>query len=362
MTKANRTDHPIDDANALVDIDALGRWLLGTVDGFTLPFEVSLMSGGRSNLTLLLREAAGRQLVLRRPPIGEIAASAHDVLRECRIVDALAQHTDLPLARPIAWCDNADVIGAPFWLMEFVEGIALADRAAAETLSLEAKTRFADQLSTLLAALHSYTPDVLGLDELQRPGAYVERQLRRWSRQLAARTKLSSDLFAPVQRLLESFQPIQRESVVLHGDFKPGNVLVDKAGNVRAIVDWELAAVGDPLADLGWLLASWSSPLEATWIVPPATSAGGFPDARILVDNYARKSDRDPSLIAYYVAFADWRWSCINEGILDRLRTGALNGANVSRSRVERQIAWQLERAHRLLNSPDGIKWPRVIE
>ena len=343
---------PAAGVEAAADAEALGRWLLERLDDFVPPVEVSRLSGGRSNLTLLLRDGASRRLVLRRPPLGELAASAHDVLRECRIVDALARNSGLPLARPLAWCEDVGVIGTPFWVMEYVDGRAVADPIAADELSSKAKGRFADQLTTLLADLHAQVPGALGLEDLVRSGGYLERQLRRWGRQLAARSQLSSDLFAPVQRLLEQRLPEERESVLLHGDFKPGNVLVASDGSIRAIVDWELAAVGDPLADLGWLLASWAGPGEGEWIVPPATSAGGFLGRRALIDAYGRKSGRDVSQVAYYVAFADWRWSCINEGILERIRTGALSSASVPPSRVERQIAWQLERARRLLSGP----------
>jgi aminoglycoside phosphotransferase (APT) family kinase protein len=345
---------PAADVESGADPDALAEWLLQKVDGFVPPVEVSRLSGGRSNLTLLLRDAAGRRLVLRRPPLGELAASAHDVLRECRIVDALARKADLPLARPVAWCEDGSVIGTPFWVMEYVDGSAVADPTAAAAMPPDAKSRFGDRLATLLAELHSRAPEELGLDDLIRSRGYLERQLRRWGRQLAARSALSSDLFGPVQSLLERRLPEERESVLLHGDFKPGNVLAAADGSVRAIVDWELAAVGDPLADLGWLLASWAGTAEGEWIVPPATSAGGFAGRRALVEAYARASGRDVSGIAYYVAFADWRWSCINEGILDRIRTGALSSASVPPSRVERQIAWQLERALQLLSGPAG--------
>jgi aminoglycoside phosphotransferase (APT) family kinase protein len=234
--------------------------------------------------------------------------------------------------------------------MTFVDGETIDDPARAAALTQDARDRMTDELTTVLGALHAQDPIALGLGGLVRPGAYVERQLRRWRRQVEDVESPASDLLGPVYERLRDQAPEQQGMAVVHGDFKLGNMRVTPDGAIAAVLDWELTAIGDPLADLGWLLASWAEPGDGgSWIVPPPTSAGGFPDRSSLVEAYAGKTGRDVSQVGYYVAFSYWRWSCINEGTRARFAAGAMGDRQIDVGALEAQIRSQLARAWELL-------------
>jgi aminoglycoside phosphotransferase (APT) family kinase protein len=343
-------------AGAGVDVAALSRWLERNVPALALPITVALLSGGRSNLTYQVTDATGAEYVLRRPPLGKLQATAHDVEREWGIVAALGQ-TPLPVAPAVAFCGDASVIGAPFFLMGFVGGRTIDNPAAAATLSLDARRHLTDDAIHVLYDLHAEDIDTLGLGSLARPGGYVERQLRRWGRQLDGYAELTTPLIREVQSALERRIPVQQRMALVHGDYKLGNLRVDADGRILAILDWELTAVGDPLADLGWLIASWAMPGDgSSWIVPPPTSAGGFPGHAALADAYETGSGLDLSDLDYYVAFSLWRWACINEGLQARFRAGAMGTKTVDLRAVEAQILWQAGWASQLLSGDATVR------
>jgi aminoglycoside phosphotransferase (APT) family kinase protein len=313
-----------------VPADRLTEWLRTAVpeakvgDG---PVEVARISGGHSNLTYRITDAAGALFALRRPPLGMVLATAHDMSREWRFISALAP-TGVPVAPPVAYCGDTDVIGAEFYLMRFVDGEVLGDAESGHRLA-EGEPRVAAGFDTVdvLAALHAVDPDAVGLADLRRDGSYLDRQLRRWHRQVHASSLTDLEIIdAAHERLVARAATLPPSDVrIAHGDYRPGNLAYGPDGQVRAIFDWELATLGDPLADLGWLLASWGRPGDT--VVPTIdgpNKAGGYPDGDALVARYAERSGRAVDDLDFYVAFARWRASCIQAGVHSRYAGGAM--------------------------------------
>ena len=314
-----------------IDERAVDRWLAGHVPGAQPPFRYTLIAGGRSNLTFEARAADGRRLVLRRPPLGQVLQSAHDVLREHRIVSALAS-TPVPVAPALAGCDDLAVTGAPFCVMEFVEGAVLREVEDAERQYDEAhRARIGEALVDVLADLHAVDPDAVGLGSLGRREAYVERQLRRWHAQFEGSKDQDVPAVDEAHRRLAERVPVQRRTTLVHGDFRIDNCLLGHDGGVRAVLDWELCTLGDPLADVGLLLMYWVDPGEdtATVLTGTATAAPGFPDRAALAARYAERSGADISDLDYYVALASWKLACVFDGIRARYAAGVMGDKDV---------------------------------
>jgi aminoglycoside phosphotransferase (APT) family kinase protein len=304
-----------------IDAERVGRWLASHVEGLVGPVEISLVSGGRSNLTYRVTDAAGAEYALRRPPTGGVLSTAHDMNREWAFLSAVAP-TAVPVPRPLAFCPDPDVTGAEFYVMGFVDGLVLADRDAGMRLTSEARTRAGEHLVQVLVALHALDPRDVGLGEMVRSTGYVERQLRRWHRQVHQSGAEDLRLLDEVHDLLAAHVPAQCTGIV-HGDYRPGNMAFGSDGTVRAVFDWELATTGDPLADLGWLISTWQEPDDETAVTTPGPStAPGFPSRAEIVDRYARLSGRDLSDLPYYVAFSRWRSACIGAGVQARYLAG----------------------------------------
>ncbi|HEY4098251.1 MAG TPA: phosphotransferase family protein [Baekduia sp.] len=328
---------------------ALEAWMRHRVD-VDAPLDLRVIAGGRSNLTYAITDGAGRRFILRRPPRGRLEGSAHDMGREFQIIEALGP-TAVPVPAVVGYHGEADIAGAPFFVMEHVGGETIADPDVAGALSAAAKGRLARELAAVLATLHAVDPAVIGLGALRRPTGLIERQLRRWGGQIDGYDRVSSDLFRPVLAALANRVPEPQRVSLVHGDFKLGNLRVDADGRVVAVLDWELAAIGDPLVDLGWLLASWAQPDEpGVWIAPPPTAGGGFCSRAELLAAYAEHSELDLSQLHYYLAFAYWRWSCINEGVVARAEAGAGMATKVDAGAARAQIRWQLQAADDLLS------------
>ena len=301
--------------------ERVGRWLAEHVAGLAGPVEFELICGGHSNLTYRLTDAAGTAYALRRPPLGGVLSTAHDMSREWRFISALAP-TPVPVAPPLAYCADTEITGAEFYVMGFVEGRVLADRDAGLSLPPEGRARAGDQVIDVLVALYALDPVEIGLGELVRRTGYLERQLRRWYAQVHAAGTEDLTLLDEVHDLLARHIPAQSTGIV-HGDYRPGNMAFGPDGTVRAVFDWELATSGDPMADLAWLASSWQDPGEE---VPPTTpgpsTAPGFPARAQLVERYARLSGRDVSDLPYWVAFSRWRSACIGVGVRARYLAG----------------------------------------
>jgi aminoglycoside phosphotransferase (APT) family kinase protein len=310
-------------ADEAIDRASLEDWFAREVDGARPPLEFERISGGRSNLTYGVTDSAGRRWALRRPPLGKRLASAHDMAREHRIIAALAP-TDVPVAPAVALCEDESVNGAPFYVMEFVEGPILRTRAEAEESFGETDRRaIGERVVETLVAIHAVDPDAVGLGELGRREDYVARQLRRWHGQWEKSKTRELEVIDDVHRRLSERIPEQGPATIVHGDYRLDNLILSADGQIAAVVDWELCTLGDPLADVGMLLVYWSQPGDELMpLFDPPTTAAGFPLRDEVRRRYAELSGRDLTGIDYYVALAFWKLAIILEGVFARYAAG----------------------------------------
>ena len=307
-----------------IDEEPVSAWLAEHVGDLVPPFSFALIAGGRSNLTYAVTDAAGRRVVLRRPPLGHVLATAHDMAREHRIMSALGP-TAVPVPTTLALCTDVDVNGAPFYAMTFVEGVVLdsVDKAVALRGPLRRDAAF--DLVDVLTELHLVDIDTVGLGDLAKRTGYVERQLNRWSAQWRDSKTRELAAIEEVERSLRSRIPLQQAVTIAHGDYRFGNCLVDPAaGRIAAVLDWELCTLGDPLADLGYLRVYWTDPGQEGRRANDPSGAGGFPSYDELTARYAVRTGFDVSDIDFYVAFASWRLAVISEGVYARYLHGAM--------------------------------------
>lgn len=315
------------DLPPLVDADALRAYLAGRVLGDDAPLAVERIRGGHSNETFFITRGA-QEWVLRRPPRGHLLPTAHDVGREYRVLRALAQ-TDVPAPTPVLMCDDTSVIGAPFYLMERLHGDVIRTQLPGPfEQDVSARRSLAIELIDRLAQLHGVDWQAIGLGDLAKPTGYLERQLRRWAGQLdGARTRPLPDLDA-VTQWLQSHVPDSGPATIVHGDYRMDNVMYAHGAPARiiGIFDWEMATLGDPLADLGYLLSFWHEPgdpnpgfQDAAWAI---TTLPGFPRRAELVARYSERTGRRMDHVAFYVALAIWKLAILLEGSYSRHLTG----------------------------------------
>jgi aminoglycoside phosphotransferase (APT) family kinase protein len=307
-----------------IDVPNVSRWLDENVEGLELPVVFELIEGGRSNLTYRVTDASGHRVVLRRPPLGNVLATAHDMAREHRIISAVGA-TEVPVPRALALCDDESVNGAPFYVMSFVDGTVLDSPDRADSMSPAVRRSAAFHLVDVLTDLHAADVDAIGLGDLARREGYVERQVRRWSTQWENSKTRELPAVDEVARRLAASVPEQQGVSVAHGDFRFGNCLTDTdAGRITAVLDWELCTLGDPLADLGYLGVYWAGgdPSRARHNDP--TGLEGFPTYDEIVGRYADRSGLDVSGVDYYVAFSCFRLAAISEGVYARYLSGAM--------------------------------------
>jgi aminoglycoside phosphotransferase (APT) family kinase protein len=317
-------------ATDAVDRARVTDWLVEHTPPVEPPLTVELVAGGRSNLTFLVTDTAGRRLVLRRPPMSHVLATAHDMGREHRIIAAL-RASPVPVPDALGYCDDEAVNGRPFYVMGFVEGHVLRTAAEVEDVLDEAGRRaVADDLVEVLVRLHEVDVDAVGLGDLGRQEGYVERQLRRWHGQFhrSQDQEREAGVFRPaevvdeVHALLSERVPAQQGVAVVHGDYRLDNTIVGEDGRVRAVLDWELCTLGDPLADVGTLLVYWADGSRRARMA--ATGLPGFPTRDELAAAYAARSTLDLSPLPYYVALGHWKLACIMEGVYVRYASGAM--------------------------------------
>jgi aminoglycoside phosphotransferase (APT) family kinase protein len=321
--------------------ESLNEWFAKHVEGASPPLEFALITGGHSNLTFQVDDRAGHRYVLRRPPTGAVIATAHDMAREHRIISALAD-TAVPVPPALGLCEDESVNDAPFYVMSFVEGHVLADHLiTGEKLDAAARGRLGGQVIEVLAALHQIVPEEVGLGDLGRKEAYLSRQLKRWRTQWEKTKTRELPAMEEVFTGLESKQPEQVGSAIVHGDYRIGNMLSTGDGRIAAVLDWELCTLGDPLADLGYLLNNWSQPDEVGPVGRGAamspTSAGDFPTREEVVARYEALTGRDAGGIAYYRAFQYWRLAAIVEGVLSRYLKGVM-GSKANTDLFRKQV------------------------
>ena len=331
---------------------AVEQWFGEHVPQARAPLDYELIAGGHSNMTFVVSDATGARWVLRRPPLAQRLATAHDVGREHRVIAAL-QDTSVPVPPVVGRCDDETLIGQPFFVMEYVEGEVLHDAEAVEHHLPAARRRTAaEQLVDVLARLHRVDPDTVGLGDLGRKEGYLQRQLRRWSTQWEqSRTRELPVVDRVHQRLVEQ-APEQGPATIVHGDFRFGNCLTTADGKVAAVLDWELCTLGDPLADLGWFLHYWDEPTDPMrGATRQPSRAEGFPTRAEVVEHYAQRSGRDVSRIDYYRAFAAWRSACIGEGVYSRYLKGALGEPPPDLDLYREAVEHSAQRAEQLLAS-----------
>jgi aminoglycoside phosphotransferase (APT) family kinase protein len=303
------------------ELERVTAWLEEAGAPVRGPLTMRLIAGGLSNLTYALTDAAGSRWVLRRPPHSALP-SAHNVAREARIMAALAG-SSVPVPHVVGIETDSEVLGAAFFVMDFVDGSVVATHEDGPGLSVGARGVASADLVDVLAAVHTVNVDAVGLGDLGPRADYLPRQLRRWQRQFAASTRREVPLIEEIHGYLVTHQPPQRRTGLVHGDFRMGNVLVDPQGSVRAVLDWELAALGDTMADLGWLLATWREDGEPE-LYPSPSGHPGFLSRAEMASRYAAATGADVSDLPYYVAFSLWRLACIHEGIYARYSSGAM--------------------------------------
>jgi aminoglycoside phosphotransferase (APT) family kinase protein len=307
-----------------VDVARVTAWFQAHAADVVPPLGFDLVAGGRSNLTYRVTDAAGHAWVLRRPPLGQVLATAHDMGREHRIISALAP-TDVPVAPVVGLCTDESVNGAPFYVMDFVDGLVARDASAARALDVPARARAGEQIADVLARIHAVDPDAVGLGELGRKEGYVERQLKRWYGQWQKSKTRELPVVDEVHASLAARVPEQGPAAIVHGDYRLDNCLLRPDGTIAAVLDWELCTLGDPLADVGLLLVYWTErddPHPA--LLDASTTLEGFPTRTELVERYARASGRDVSAVDYYVAFGYWKLACILEGVYARYKGGVM--------------------------------------
>ncbi|MFF2118931.1 phosphotransferase family protein [Kitasatospora sp. NPDC058184] len=305
----------------------LERELPGLLQG---PLRADLVEGGRSNLTYVLGDGASRW-VLRRPPLGHVLATAHDMGREYRVMTAL-RDTGVPVPRTLLLDPDDETLGAPWYLMEYVPGTAHRDVAPLAALGERRVHALGQRLVDTLATLHRIDPAAVGLADFGRPEGYLERQLRRWSKQLAAsRSRDLPELDRLHARLAERL-PASPTPALVHGDYRLDNVLVDDADTITAVLDWEMSTLGDPLTDIGLLVMYTELAGVGGGIIPSAMTAPGFPKADEIVSRYADATGRRAEDLDWYVAFASFKLAAVAEGIHYRFRQGRTLGAGFERA------------------------------
>ncbi len=311
-----------------IDAERVSEYFAKHVPGGDAPLGFSLISGGKSNLTYRV-QAGDRTFVLRRPPLGHVLPTAHDMAREYRVLRALVG-SGVPVAEPYALCEDDAVNGAPFYVMEDRPGVVIADQLPDGFATEPAdRARISQALMTTLAALHAVDYEAVGLGDFGRPEGYLERQVRRWSQQWERSKVDEAPIIDELIARLRAGLPKTPAPTLVHGDYRLGNVALDPKdpGRIVALYDWEMSTLGDPLADLGYCLIYWVEAGEpAALHTGAATALPGFATRAELVESYARASRRDVADIDWYQVLALYKLAVISEGIYARYKQGKTLG------------------------------------
>lgn len=304
------------------------RWFVEHISEVSPPLSFALVPGGRSNLTYKVTDSVGKRYVLRRPPLGHVLESAHDMGREYKIISCLGP-TDIPVAPSLGLCMDKSVNNADFYVMRLVVGNVYPD--SMDALAIPEGERYALGIDVIdiLARLHSIDPDDVGLGDLGKKEDYAARQVRRWTKQWENSKTDEVPEMDEAGRLLKENIPEQIGASIVHGDYRIGNFII-RENRVAAVLDWELCTLGDPLADVGYLLNWWQAPGE----VEPGkgdgapTAVGGFPSRDELIVRYEKATGRELHHIDYYRALSYWRLAAITQGVYRRYMEGVMGSAS----------------------------------
>ena len=335
------------------DIPAVEAWIAANIESLKPPFRWTRLEGGHSNLTYRLDDAEGNSAVIRRPPQGDLLPKAHDMSREWSLISALGP-TPVPVPPALGFCESPDVTGAWFYVMGRVDGRPLHnEEQARQYVPEDRREGLAHSLIDVLAALHSLDPDAIGLGELGKKDSYVGRQLRTWYRSWTASTEpagLDDDRAHELQRYFTEQLPDQGPARVVHGDYGLHNCLVGQDFTVVAVLDWEISTLGDPLADLAYVLSPIPDPAEQAPVnADVAVAAPGFPSRSELARRYADNTGRNLDLLDYYIAFNRWKTACIILGVYARYRAGIKSAEGVDLDVMKQRIFDSLDAAERAL-------------
>jgi aminoglycoside phosphotransferase (APT) family kinase protein len=347
---------PSTDALAGIDQNRVDAWLADHVDSLVLPVQYELIAAGGSNLTFRVTDATGSSWALRRPPVAAVLATAHDMGREWRIIEALTRDGSVPVPRAVARCEDADVTGAPFYVMEFVEGTILRTKSDGAALSPPEADAATDSLVDAQVALHALDPAEIGLGDLGRPGSYLERQLHRWQTQVErARVRDLPLLDELHDRLVRSVPAPSGQPALAHGDYRFDNTVLGSDHRIAAVLDWELCTTGDAVADFAWSLLYWTDPGDPCPFLDAApTLAPSFCRRADVAERYAARSGRSLDALGWLTVFGYWKMACIVEGVYARRLKGASGGAgggdptSIAR-RVDTFLAYAAEQAGQTL-------------
>jgi aminoglycoside phosphotransferase (APT) family kinase protein len=314
-------------APAGVDLDALRGFFAARVGGSGGPLSAVRFEGGRSNLTYLITDGE-QEWVLRRPPLGHVLPTAHDMAREYRVLSAL-HGTDVPVPRPIAFCDDERLLGAPFYVMSKVDGVVVRRGPHAAALTADEARRCSSALVEALVRIHELDYEAVGLAGFGRPSGYLERQVRRWGQQWERSKTRPLPAVDELLGRLAAAVPQESDAGVVHGDYRLDNLILaaENPGRVAAVIDWEMATLGDPLADLGLLLVYWDPVSSLVTGGQHNVSANpGFMTADEIARLYAGLGRRDLDQLDFYVALAYFKLAVIAEGIHARYQAGLTLG------------------------------------
>ena len=335
---------PVEERHRL-DENRLSAWLAETVADYAGPLTVLQFKGGQSNPTYRL-DTPGRSYVLRRKPFGPLLPSAHAVDREFRVISAL-HAAGFPVARAFGLCEDDSVIGSTFYVMEMVEGRILWDARLPDIPKAERRAIFEAEIDTL-AKLHSFDPAAIGLGDYGKPGNYFERQIGRWTKQYrASEIDRTEEMDRLIEWLPRTIPQEEARTSIVHGDYRLDNIVFDAdAPRIRAVLDWELSTLGDPLADITYFLMAWSMPPDGrSGLAGVDLAEHGIPTVEELFERYAKATGRTsmPDL-NWYLAYNLFRFAAILQGIAGRVRDGTASSseavAMASRVVPLAQSAW----------------------
>jgi aminoglycoside phosphotransferase (APT) family kinase protein len=329
-------------ARGALDLPALEQWLARHEPRLEPPLGAQLIAGGFSNLTYRVEDARGQRFALRRPPLGKSHSRAHDVAREHRILSVLGS-TNVPVPQVVCLVEDIEVIGAPFYVMHWVDGSVIDTPATVEQAlpASELRNRAATELVDGLAILHLLDISTSPLADLGPHDDYLVRQIERlrktWERNKTRELPIVEALAAQ----LMANRPPQTHTGLVHSDYRFGNTIIDAEGHLAAVLDWELCAIGDVLVDVGLLVNSWDEPNDPSpgvWMQEAPTRTGGFPSRAQIVARYAQQTGFEIHDLDYYRAFGYWKICIIAEGIKRRYQSGAMAEGQVDLEQVERRI------------------------